>query len=92
MQEYLELTRVPERSRGRQMNVQDAFLNQVRKERRRITMFLINGVKLGGVVRGFDSFVVVVEDRGLQQVVYKHAISTMIPATPVSLMGEGDLS
>ncbi|MBQ2697399.1 MAG: RNA chaperone Hfq [Clostridia bacterium] len=70
------------------MNLQDAFLNQVRRERQRITMFLMNGVKLGGIVRGFDSFVVVVEDRGTQQVVYKHAISTMIPATPVTLLGE----
>ena len=49
----------------------------------------MNGVKMGGVVRGFDSFVVVVEDRGMQQVIYKHAISTMIPATPVPLLGEG---
>ena len=75
--------------RPRPVNLQDAFLNQVRREHQRITLFLMNGVKMGGVVRGFDSFVVVVEDRGMQQVIYKHAISTMIPATPVPLLGEG---
>lgn len=75
--------------RPRPVNLQDAFLNQVRREHQRITLFLMNGVKMGGVVRGFDNFVVVVEDRGMQQVIYKHAISTMIPATPVPLLGEG---
>ena len=75
--------------RPRPVNLQDAFLNPVRREHQRITLFLMNGVKMGGVVRGFDSFVVVVEDRGMQQVIYKHAISTMIPATPVPLLGEG---
>ena len=75
--------------RPRPVNLQDAFLNQVRREHQRITLFLMNGVKMGGVVRGFDSFVVVVEDRGMQQVIYKHAISTMIPAAPVPLLGEG---
>ena len=75
--------------RPRPVNLQDAFLNQVRREHQRITLFLMNGVKMGGVVRGFDSFVVVVEDRGMQQVIYKHAISTMSPATPVPLLGEG---
>ena len=75
--------------RPRPVNLQDAVLNQVRREHQRITLFLMNGVKMGGVVRGFDSFVVVVEDRGMQQVIYKHAISTMIPATPVPLLGEG---
>ena len=75
--------------RPRPVNLQDAFLNQVRREHQRITLFLMNGVKMGGVVRGFDSFVVVVEDRGMQQVIYKHAISTMIPATPVPMLGEG---
>ena len=77
-------------ARSRPINLQDAFLNQVRRERQRITLFLVNGVKMGGVVRGFDSFVVVLEERGLQQVIYKHAISTMIPTTPVTLLGECD--
>ena len=73
------------------INLQDAFLNQVRREHQRVTLFLINGVKMTGVVRGFDSFVVVVEDRGLQQVIYKHAISTMIPTTPVVLLGDTEV-
>ena len=72
-------------ARTRPVNLQDAFLNQVRRERQRITLFLMNGVKMGGVVRGFDSFVVVVEDRGIQQVIYKHAISTIAPIRPVEL-------
>lgn len=71
--------------RPRPVNLQDAFLNQVRREHQRITLFLMNGVKMGGVVRGFDSFVVVVEDRGMQQVIYKHAISTIAPIRPVDL-------
>ena len=71
--------------RPRPVNLQDAFLNQVRREHQRITLFLMNGVKMGGVVRGFDSFVVVVEDRGMQQVIYKHAISTVCPLRPVDL-------
>jgi host factor-I protein len=48
-------------------------------------MYLVNGVRVGGVVRAFDSYVVVLEDRGSQQVIYKHAISTMIPSLPVQL-------
>ena len=74
--------------RPRPVNLQDAFLNQVRREHQRITLFLMNGVKMGGVVRGFDSFVVVVEDRGMQQVIYKHAISTIVPERAISLEEE----
>ncbi|NLT58831.1 MAG: RNA chaperone Hfq [Clostridiales bacterium] len=70
------------------VNLQDSFLNQLRRERQRVTFYLMNGVKMGGVVCGFDSYVVVLEERGLQQVIYKHAISTMIPTTPVRLLGE----
>ena len=73
--------------RGR-LNLQDAFLNQVRRDRQRVTFYLMNGVKMGGTVRGFDSYVVVLEDRGQQNVIYKHAISTMIPTVPVPLLGE----
>lgn len=74
--------------RPRPVNLQDAFLNQVRREHQRITLFLMNGVKMGGVVRGFDSFVVVVEDRGMQQVIYKHAISTIAPLRSIELREE----
>ncbi|HWP80570.1 RNA-binding protein Hfq [bioreactor metagenome] len=69
----------------RQLNIQDAFLNQVRRDKQIISMYLVNGVRVGGVVRAFDSYVVVLEDRGSQQVIYKHAISTMIPSLPVQL-------
>ncbi len=70
------------------VNIQDAFLNQVRKERQNLTIFLMNGVKMTGAIRSFDSFVVVLEERGVQQVVYKHAISTIIPQTPVVLLAD----
>lgn len=59
--------------------VQDYFLNALRVERTPVTIFLMNGVKMQGLVRGFDSFVVILKVGESQQVVYKHAISTMIP-------------
>ena len=69
-------------------NLQDLFLNQARRERSVITMFLMNGFQLHGVVRGFDNFTVVLDSDGRQQLIYKHAISTMVPPRPVSLDGE----
>ena len=66
-------------------NLQDLFLNQARKERSVITMFLMNGFQLHGVVRGFDNFTVVLDSDGKQQLIYKHAISTVVPPRPVSL-------
>ena len=66
-------------------NLQDYFLNQARKEKIPLTIFLMNGVQMKGIVRGFDSFVVVIESDGRQQMVYKHAISTMIPLRLVDL-------
>ncbi|MBO8158383.1 RNA chaperone Hfq [Thermosyntropha sp.] len=66
-----------------QLNLQDAFLNQVRKERVPVTIFLINGFQLKGMVKGFDNFTVVVEIDGKQQMVYKHAISTIAPVKPI---------
>lgn len=68
------------------MNLQDIFLNQVRKEKTPITIFLTNGFQIKGVARGFDSFTVVVDTDGKQQLVYKHAISTIIPSKPVNIM------
>ncbi len=68
------------------MNLQDIFLNQVRKEKTPITIFLTNGFQIKGNVKGFDSFTVVVDSDGKQQLVYKHAISTVIPAKPVDIM------
>ncbi|MBM7854140.1 host factor-I protein [Desulfohalotomaculum tongense] len=67
-----------------QINLQDAFLNQVRKESIPITMFLINGFQLKGLVRGFDNFTVIMESEGKQMMVYKHAISTISPLKPVN--------
>ena len=66
-------------------NLQDLFLNQTRKDRQIVTLFLMNGFQMRGVVRGFDSFTVVLETDGKQQLIYKHAISTIMPAEPVKL-------
>jgi host factor-I protein len=67
-----------------QINLQDAFLNQVRKENIPVTIFLVNGFQLKGMVRGFDNFTVILESDGKQLMVYKHAISTICPLKPVS--------
>jgi len=67
-----------------QINLQDAFLNQVRKENISVTIFLVNGFQLKGMVRGFDNFTVLLESEGKQMMVYKHAISTVSPMRPVS--------
>ncbi len=67
-----------------QINLQDAFLNQVRKENIPVTIFLINGFQLKGMVRGFDNFTVILESDGKQLMVYKHAISTVSPQKFVS--------
>lgn len=68
-----------------QFNLQDAFLNQVRKEKMPVTIFLVNGFQIKGVVKGFDNFTVVVELDQKQQMVYKHAISTVAPLKPVNI-------
>ena len=67
-------------------NVQDVFLNHVRKNKLPVTVFLINGVKLQGVISWFDNFSVLLRRDGHLQLVYKHAISTVMPATPVQLV------
>jgi len=66
-------------------NLQDAFLNHVRKTKIPVTIFLINGVKLQGVITWFDNFCVLLRRDGQSQLVYKHAISTIMPAQPISL-------
>ena len=66
-------------------NLQDAFLNQARRETLTVTMFLMNGFQLHGVVRGFDNFTVVLDSDGRQQLIYKHAISTVVPPHPIRL-------
>ncbi len=70
-------------------NLQDAFLNYIRREKIPVTLFLMNGFQLRGVVRSFDSFVVLIDADGRQQMIYKHAISTIAPARPVSLELQG---
>lgn len=69
-----------------QINLQDVFLNHVRKEKTSITVFLVNGVQIRGFVIGFDSYVLVLDSDGKQEVIYKHAISTIIPAKPVNFI------
>ncbi|WP_339828811.1 RNA chaperone Hfq [uncultured Parvibaculum sp.] len=66
-------------------NLQDTFLNHVRKHKTTLTIFLVNGVKLQGVVTWFDNFCVLLRRDGHSQLVYKHAISTIMPAQPVQL-------
>ena len=66
-------------------NLQDIFLTQARRERRNVTMFLMNGFQMRGIITGFDAFTVVLTSEGKQQIIYKHAISTIVPERPVSL-------
>ncbi len=71
-------------------NLQDTFLNQVRKQKAPLTIFLVNGVKLQGVITWFDNFCVLLRRDGISQLVYKHAISTVMPSQPVQLFEEDD--
>jgi host factor-I protein len=66
-------------------NLQDIFLNQARRDKLPVTVFLMNGFQLRGIVRGFDNFTVVLNSDGKQQLIYKHAISTLIPQKPFIL-------
>ena len=72
-------------------NLQDTFLNNVRKEKNPVTVFLVNGVKLQGVITWFDNFCVLLRRDGAAQLVYKHAISTIMPTQPLKMYdGESD--
>jgi host factor-I protein len=66
-------------------NLQDHFLNTSRKEHIPLTLFLVNGFQIKGLVRGFDNFTVVVDSDGKQQLIYKSAISTIVPSKPIQL-------
>ena len=66
-----------------QLNLQDAILNEVRKDKIPVTLFLMNGFQLRGTITGYDSFVVVLVTDGKQQMIYKHAISTLAPMRPL---------
>ncbi|MDQ0270132.1 RNA chaperone Hfq [Cytobacillus purgationiresistens] len=71
------------------INIQDQFLNQLRKDNANVTVFLLNGFQIRGQVKGFDNFTVLFESEGKQQLVYKHAISTFSPQRNVQLDMEG---
>tara|TARA_B100002019_G_C20723799_1_gene336072 strand:- start:84 stop:356 length:273 start_codon:yes stop_codon:yes gene_type:complete len=66
-------------------NIQDLFLNKIRKEKMTVTVFLVNGVKLQGVITWFDNFSILLRRESHAQLVYKHAISTIMPGGPLSL-------
>ena len=72
-------------SSGKTQNVQDEFLNHIRKQKTPVTIFLVNGVKLQGIVTWFDNFSVLLRRDGHTQLVYKHAISTVMPSMPIQL-------
>ncbi|MDR3085081.1 MAG: RNA chaperone Hfq [Christensenellaceae bacterium] len=73
--------------------LQDIILNSTRKDRIPVTLHLMNGVPLKGLIRGFDSFVVLLESDGKQQMIYKHAISTVTPSRPVqyNISADGEI-
>lgn len=67
-------------------NMQDVFLNNCRKEKKPVTVYLVNGVKLQGIITGFDNFSVVLRRNQHSQLVYKHSIATVVPSGSISLM------
>ena len=70
-------------------NLQDLFLLRARRDKLPVTLFLMNGFQMRGTITGFDSFVVILDSEGRQQVIYKHAISTIAPFRAVNLTEEG---
>ena len=68
------------------MNLQDSFLNHVRKENLAVVIYLVNGFQIRGLVRGFDNFTIIIENDGKQQLVYKHAVSTISPIANITIM------
>ena len=68
------------------LNLQDVFLNQARKEKVPVTCILTNGFQFKGIVKGFDSYTVIIAADGKQELVFKHAISTIVPAHPISIL------
>ncbi|HEX7056399.1 MAG TPA: RNA chaperone Hfq [Bacilli bacterium] len=72
------------------INIQDTFLNQLRKENIPVTVYLTNGFQIRGFIRAFDNFTIVIDSDGKQQMVYKHAISTFTPQRNVSLVQESE--
>ena len=72
-------------------NLQDKFLNKIRKEKMSVTVFLVNGVKLQGIITWFDNFSMLLRRDSHSQLIYKHAISTIMPGAPLRLQEEGDV-
>ncbi len=72
------------------VNIQDQILNQLRKESTFVTVFLLNGFQIRGQIKAFDSFTVMLESEGKQQLVYKHAISTFVPSKNVVIQTEAE--
>ncbi len=72
-------------------NLQDVFLNRVRSQKISVTVFLVNGVKLQGIITWFDNFCLLLRRDGHSQLVYKHAISTVMPVSPISLNDEAEV-
>ena len=79
-------------TKDKQQNLQDTFLNAVRKSKTPLTIFLVNGVKLQGVVSWFDNFCVLLRRDGHSQLVYKHAISTIMPGQPMQMFESEETS
>ena len=75
----------------KQLNLQDVFLNQARREKIMVTTYLTNGFQFKGIVKGFDSFTVILDCDVRQNLVYKHAISTIIPAKAISILDAAQL-
>ncbi len=72
------------------INLQDVFLNQARKDRVNLTIYLTNGFQFKGIVRGFDNYTIILDCDGKQNIVYKHAVSTIIPARPITVLNSGE--
>ncbi|SFE59842.1 host factor-I protein [Paenibacillus algorifonticola] len=77
---------------NKSINIQDTFLNQLRKDNIPVTVFLMNGFQIRGVIKAFDNFTIIIDSEGRQQMVYKHAISTFTPQRNVSLMQDNNSS
>ncbi len=77
-------------STGKPLNLQDNFLNRVRKENMVVTVYLVNGFQIKGTVSGFDNFTVIIATEGKEQLIYKHAISTIAPGEKIKIMSSGD--
>lgn len=78
--------------RMKPMNIQDTFLNQLRKNNIFVTVFLLNGFQLKGIIKSYDNFTVLLESEGKQQLIYKHAISTFAPSKTVTLNAEEEVT